>query len=573
MNEKVTEYTVDEIRYLMQNMSKMYDVARIVDPIECRILSIGDDGTVSMENKCYGIWKADHKCVNCSSANACRTGCHQEKAERFEDDLYQIQSNPVRLILPDGGNYDAVIELVSIKKDEPETGEINDRASENIDHNAAQYKAIHDELTSILNTGSFYELSRNMINEKSDKSWVMITSCIMNFQMLNTFFGVQKGNEVLIETSQRLKKIADDAEGLCGRIGNDQFALLMPRDRYDEGTLLNVEHELSEHFNSGMYMFVIHFGVYTVQNPSLPIAIMCGRANSALHTIRDNVKKFVAYFDEDMLKKMLFEQEVIVGFSKALKEGQFRMYLQPLVDQNGKAMGAEALIRWVRPNGDMVMPGKFIEILERADLIHELDMYIWECAVKQLDQWKGTSKEDLTISINMSAKDFFNIDVYDVLTKLIDKYQVSTDNLRLEITETALLDDPKSSDEIVRKLRERGFIVELDDFGKGYSSLSMLKNIHADILKIDMSLVREIEVAKRSKTIVRSIVNMAQALDMDIIVEGVETENQLNILSEMGCSNFQGFYFSKPIPTTDFESIYDQYGYFGGSSALSPARG
>ena len=210
----------------------------------------------------------------------------------------------------------------------------------------------------------------------------------------------------------------------------------------------------------------------------------------------------------------------------------------------------------------MISPGSFIEILEKADLIHELDMYIWECAVKKLSSWKDTDKKNLTISVNMSAKDFFSIDVYEVLTQLIDKYQINTANLRLEITETALLEDPKSSNKIVGKLRDRGFIVELDDFGKGYSSLSMLKDIQADVLKIDMSLLREIESKKRNKTILRSIINMATALEMDVITEGVETETQLKILTEMGCRYFQGYYFSKPLPVADFEKTLDTYGGF-----------
>ena len=562
MNSRVTEYTVEEMQHLMKNMSKMYDVARVVDPIECRILSFQDDGTVSLNNTCYGIWNAGQKCVNCSSSAACRTGCHQEKSERFNDDVFQIQSNPVRLILQDGGTYDAVVELVSIKKDEPDADRINDRAAENIGHNAAQYKALHDELTDALNTGSFYELSRSLISREKDESWVMISGNIMNFRLVNTLFGIQKANEVLIETAKRLIKIAEKSDGLCGRLGNDQFAILLPERAYNEEALLNTEKELADAFNTGIYVFMIHFGIYKVSNSSLPIAVMCGRAASAQQTINDNSKKIIAYFDEELLKKTLFEQEVIVGFKKALKEGQFQMYLQPLVTEDGKPIGAEALIRWIKPNGDMISPGSFIEILEKADLIHELDMYIWECAVKKLSSWKDTDKKNLTISVNMSAKDFFSIDVYEVLTQLIDKYQINTANLRLEITETALLEDPKSSNKIVGKLRDRGFIVELDDFGKGYSSLSMLKDIQADVLKIDMSLLREIESKKRNKTILRSIINMATALEMDVITEGVETETQLKILTEMGCRYFQGYYFSKPLPVADFEKTLDTYGGF-----------
>ena len=202
------------------------------------------------------------------------------------------------------------------------------------------------------------------------------------------------------------------------------------------------------------------------------------------------------------------------------------------------------------------MPGSFIGILEHAGFIHELDIYIWECAVKQLRKWKETGKRELTISVNMSAKDFFSIDVYKVLTELVEKYQVDAGKLRLEITETALLEEPESSKSIIKKLRERGFVVEIDDFGKGYSSLSMLKDIQADVLKIDMSLLHEIDRKSRSKIILRSIVNMANDLGMDVITEGVETAAQLKTLSDMGCHQFQGFYFARPLPAEKFDTVF-----------------
>ncbi|MBR4089405.1 MAG: EAL domain-containing protein [Mogibacterium sp.] len=183
-------------------------------------------------------------------------------------------------------------------------------------------------------------------------------------------------------------------------------------------------------------------------------------------------------------------------------------------------------------------------------------IYIWECAVKQLRKWKETGKRVLTISVNMSAKDFFSIDVYKVLTELVEKYQVDAGKLRLEITETALLEEPESSKSIIKKLRERGFVVEIDDFGKGYSSLSMLKDIQADVLKIDMSLLHEIDRKSRSKIILRSIVNMANDLGMDVITEGVETAAQLKTLSDMGCHQFQGFYFARPLPAEKFDTVF-----------------
>ena len=553
---KKAQYTAKEMNELLKNMSGMYDLARIVDPIECRIIKINDDGTINMNQKCYGIWNAGTKCSHCSSAVACKTSCHQEKSEYFDDKVFHIQSNPVTLTLPDGGAYEAVVELVNIDEDIKDTRSINDRADENIDYKAARYQLVHDEMTKLLNPGPFYEISRQMIVDNPDSSWMMISADIMNFRFVNTLFGEQKGNELLVATAKAINKLAVNEKGICGRLGGDHFALLIRSEDYDERALLDIQKELSASFNCGIYSYIIHFGAYKIYYSSIPISVMYGRANSALKTIKDSLSETIAYFDADMQHRILFEQEVISSFSKAIKEEEFQIYLQPLADHDGKIFGAEALARWVRPGKEMIMPGDFIEILEQANLIHELDAYIWECAVKQLVKWKGSRYEDLFISVNMSAKDFFSMDVYEVLTKLIDKYQIDPEKLRLEITETCLLEEPKESNKIITRLKDRGFLVEIDDFGKGFSSISMLKQIHADVLKVDMSLLQEINSKTRSRIILKSIINMAYELGMDVITEGIETKEELSELLAMGCRHFQGFYISKPIPISEFENRF-----------------
>ena len=555
------EYTVEEIKTFLKKASGQYALARIVDPIECRILELGENNEIHMKDVCYSIWDSKQRCLNCSSASACKTGCHHKKVEHFEDKTYYIHSNPINLKLPGGEVYKAVVELVNVKADSPAApGTGNNRSAENIGNRASHYQSLHDSLTRVLNADSFYELSRKEILKAHNQSWVMVTSNIMNFRLVNTLFGVLKGNEVLIRTASLLHDIAEDAHGLCGRLGSDQFALLLPTDAFRENELINTADSLAKTFNSGIYTFCIHFGVYRIDDPSIPISVMCGRANSALRTIRENMAKTIAYFDDKILEKVLLEQTIISGFEDALKEGQFQMYLQPMVRENGTVLGAEALVRWCKPDSTVLFPGVFIEILERAGLISRLDVYIWELAVKQLSAWKQTDKKDLTISVNMSAIDFYSIDVYDVLVKLVEKYKVDSRLLRLEITETALLTDPSKSDEIVSRLRKKGFIVEIDDFGKGYSSLSLLKNIQADVLKIDMGFLHEINDRQRSRTILEAVINLAGSLGMDVIAEGVETDTQLSALTSMGCHHFQGYYFSRPIPVPDFENQFEEAG-------------
>lgn len=547
------EFTVDELRSHLEQMSVTYDLARVVDPIECRIIELHDDGSISMNHKCYGIWNADQKCVNCSSSLACRTGCRQEKTEQFDSRIFDIQSDPVTLLMPDGEAYPAVMELVNIRKEGSIDASANDREAENRDHSASEFMALHDHLTKVLSAGPFYEKARALLDDKPELTWVMISADIMNFRLVNTIFGVMKGNEALVTTAAMLDSIAERSGGICGRLGGDQFALLIPEAGFSEAVLQDTENELSGYFSSGIFTFRVHFGIYLIEDTSVPVSVMYGRANSALRTIREDISRVTARYDDEMLRKTLIEQKIISGFEDALGSGRFLMYLQPLVDEDGRIIGAEALARWRRTDGSIVMPGDFIGILENAGLIHHLDRHIWELAVRQLREWQGSSLGNIPISVNLSAKDFYSIDVYDVLTDLVERYEVDSSRLRLEITETALLEEPEKSDMIISELRGRGFIVEIDDFGKGYSSLSMLKDIRADVLKIDMSLLNEIESNPRSRIILGSVINMADLLGMDVITEGIETVQQHETLISLGCRHFQGFYFSPPVPVAEFE--------------------
>ena len=553
---KAAEYTTQEMKTLLDHVSGMYDLARVVDPIECRILEFGSDGSISRKDRCYGIWNADQKCVNCTSSLACRTGCHQEKAESFNDQLFHIQSNPVRLKLPDGGAYDAVVELVNINKNGSFAHSANDRAAENKNNRAAQYHAQHDSLTKVLNQSAFAELAREAIEKDPGLPWIMVTANIMDFRLVNTLFGHQRGNEVIVRCAAVLHRIARSAGGLCCRFGGDQFAVFIPKGTFRKEALEEAAAELRNEFSSGRYTFCIHFGIYEAKDTSLPVSIMCDRANAALRTIRDNHHRVAAYFDDAMMRDSLFEQEVISGFDKALEEGQFRMYLQPIALDNGSILGAEALVRWHRSDGSIIMPARFIPTLERAGLIHRLDMYIWECAAKQLAAWKDTAMKDFVISVNMSANDFYNVDICDTLAELIRKYNIPGSRLRVEITETALMEDPLSCNEVISRLHRWGIIVEIDDFGKGYSSLSLLKDIRADVLKIDMSLLREIDCKPQSRIILETVIGMAASLGMEVVTEGVETESQLESLKAMGCRHFQGYYFSRPVSIEEFERKY-----------------
>jgi EAL domain-containing protein (putative c-di-GMP-specific phosphodiesterase class I) len=218
--------------------------------------------------------------------------------------------------------------------------------------------------------------------------------------------------------------------------------------------------------------------------------------------------------------------------------------------------GAEALARWLHPENGVIEPEVFIKVLEKADLIYKLDKYVWELAARQLAAWKDTEWSKMSLSVNVSPKDLYYLDIQKEFTSLIEKYKIDPMHLNIELTETAVTSDVNKCAKLIADLRQSGFIVEIDDFGSGYSSLNMLKDINADVLKIDMGFLRKTDNHERAMVILRYTIDMAYELGMGVITEGVETKEQFEKLIDMGCEMFQGFYFDEPMPVEMFEKKY-----------------
>ena len=325
---------------------------------------------------------------------------------------------------------------------------------------------------------------------------------------------------------------------------------------FNENTWRNITKELQYEFDNNAFRLHVFAGVYEIDDLDEPVSIMCDKANLASELVKDDYQNCVSYYNKDLLEKTIEEGRVIAEFERALKNEEFVMFLQPQVDGTGKAHGAEALVRWQHPERGLLSPFFFIDILEKAGLIYKLDKYMWEKAAKQLSIWKNTDKSDYHISVNISTKDFYLLDVYETFVEMIARYGIEPEKLKLEITETALMSDFKKNMEIIRKLQNYGFKIEIDDFGSGYSSLNMLKDISADILKIDMGFLRASENEVKGRDILETIIVLAKKLGMEVITEGVETKEQLDMLSAMGCNMYQGYYFSKPIQVDEFENKF-----------------
>lgn len=431
----------------------------------------------------------------------------------------------------------------------------NDRTQMYESWEQEKYKASHDSLTGLLNRDQFYEDVHDMVNKYHDTTFYLICSNIKDFKFINEIFGMEKGNQVLIKQAKLMASNPSERT-ICARLMNDRFALCLPREEFDEKRVADSVKELQREFSGNSFHLHTYMGVYEIRDRDEAVSIMVDKANIAADTIKNNYDCCVAYYDEHLLEISIEQRRLLGEFEPALQNDEFVMYLQPQVKRDGAAKGAEALVRWVHPSRGILTPYAFIDILENACLIYKLDLYIWEKAAQKLAEWKEKGYGSYHISVNISTKDFYIIDIYETFTGLINKYGIAASNLHLEITETTLMTDFEKNMNIIHKLQGVGFRVEIDDFGSGYSSLNMLKDISADVLKIDMGFLRKSENEVKGQDILESIITLAGKIGMDVITEGVETKKQLDMLTMMGCHEFQGYYFSKPVPVSEFEEKY-----------------
>lgn len=432
---------------------------------------------------------------------------------------------------------------------------IQDRTEEISNLERERYAANHDELTGLYNKQCFYRRVAEQLNADPEGEYLLACSDIRNFKIVNDVFGTAKGDELLIKIADTLR--ARNREGeVYGRLENDRFGLLMKKGDYSEEAFIPNSKSLIYIDGNYAYPIKVCIGIYEIRDRAVSVSAMCDRAFMAIATIKDSYERCVAYYDETLRKNVLREQELTGELPEAIATGQFQIFLQPQMDGAGKVLGAEALVRWQHPVKGMISPGEFIGVFEKNGSIVQLDRHVWELTCAQLKKWKEQGRDDLYISVNISPKDFYFTDLYKTFTELVEKYDIQAANLKLEITETAVMSDLEKQLKLISRLRSAGFVVEMDDFGSGYSSLNMLRNIQVDVLKIDMAFLGKTENEDRAKKILRMIVELSRQLQVPVITEGVETLEQVEFLRQIGCDMFQGYYFARPMEISAFEEKY-----------------
>jgi diguanylate cyclase (GGDEF)-like protein len=412
-----------------------------------------------------------------------------------------------------------------------------------------------DRLTKIPNRNTFVEKTQSIIEANSNIKFAIVRFDIESFKIINQLFGTSEGDSILKFIAVKLQEIIEPIKhGTYCRITSDLFAFSIP---YENEELLNA---IIDTLVAAVKMYPLNFditlsfGIYIAENSEYSVRHMLDRAGVAQKATKNNYKSHVSYFDEALREQEEIEITIVSEMKRALENGEFKIYLQPKVDmRTGEIIGSEALVRWVHPEKGLISPRSFIPIFENNGFITELDYYIFGTVSKQLDKWRSEGIPILPVSVNVSRADLYDPNLFPNIVKIVDTYNIPHEFIEFELTESSFISDNHKLVELTYNLQKGGFHVLMDDFGSGYSSLNSLKDIKVDVLKIDINFLPTSTSDERAGKILTSVVSMANALDLKVVVEGVETREQADFLISIGAYEAQGYYFFKPMPVEEYE--------------------
>ena len=422
--------------------------------------------------------------------------------------------------------------------------------------------AERDELTGVYNKHIFIEYASKMDQYHVDDNILdMVVLNLEKFHIYNELYGHADGDNALKCFAEVLKDLARRNDGIAGRLLSDYFLLYMKQQNDYEKIVNYIYTELENRFNITNLRF--RLGVYHVEDKDEDIEERLDRAKTACDEIRGSNKTSFSIYDSEVEKDFLFKERLTQDIHKAIEERQLEVYYQPKIDIVGDKpvlVSAEALIRWNHPELGFISPGVFVPLFEENGLIGIVDRFVWKDVAKQIKIWKDKLNRRIPVSVNVSRIDMFDYSVVDTLLDIVNKAEISPNDLYLEITESAYNNETAQIIDIVNNFKSKGFKVEIDDFGSGYSSLNTLAILDFDVLKLDIKFVREMFTNEKAYKMVKIVSQIANVLGVSLIAEGVETKEQCDALKEIGYHIIQGYYFSKPLKVEDFE-LFLKKGY------------
>ena len=429
--------------------------------------------------------------------------------------------------------------------------------------------AFVDEVTGGHNKAKFVIEAQNILqNVSSSDKYALVLMDIAKFKVINELYGFDLANVILKDVYGIIKNNLPNDSIMARSFAATYLFIIKYDTEKDINSIIDKIYKEIENYNSetmtvlktsynkAAAKLVPLFGVYLINDVTVPIYIMCDRVGLAKRTIANDINKYISYYDDNLRKQLLIEKNIEDEMHNALESGQFVMYLQPKYNMKTLTVaGSEALVRWIHPTKGFMPPNDFIPLFEKNGFVLNIDRYIWEQACKAIKSWIDRGYNPVPISVNVSRLHLSNEFFIDDLKELINKYQIPTELLELELTESAGFEDFDKFIDIINELKKQGFSIAVDDFGSGYSSLNMLRQIPCDILKLDKGFINDSTTDERGKIVVQHVLSMAKNLSLKTVSEGIETVEQAQFLTNSGCDIAQGFLYAKPMKLEDFEKI------------------
>lgn len=409
----------------------------------------------------------------------------------------------------------------------------------------------HDDVTGIYSRDFFFINTENALLANSDAEYDIFCCNVISLKMLQNRHSKAKVEKLLISITKALKDHFG-SESIYGKLSESTFSVLTPHK--SEKTYENIAETLRIAVKDmPIPDAVLHFAAYPSVDNSLPAVTLCNRAMAAIEDVKYQFGRQFAQYNNEFKDKFVRRHAILGYMESALKENQFSIYYQPKYSLGKeKVGGAEALVRWTHPVLGFISPGEFIPLFESSGFITELDFYVADRVCSDLRGWIDSGMPAVPVSCNLSRADFSYPALAETIEKIADKYSIPHHLLHIEVTESAFTDNMQIFLDTVQRLHKAGFCIELDDFGAGYSSLTILSELDIDILKLDMYFARNMEYAKQ-RLILKHIFSIAQSLNMKVVAEGVETKEQSDAFRDMGCTYIQGYYYSKPLSKAQYE--------------------
>ncbi|MEG1267631.1 MAG: EAL domain-containing protein [Oscillospiraceae bacterium] len=419
--------------------------------------------------------------------------------------------------------------------------------------------AYYDTLTGAANAERFKLDAEMLFRQFGARKYALVNFDVKQFRYLNNDLGYGAGNELLLHIARCLRNISKKDEAFA-RVGTDHFLFLIFTGDSVDGALQTIEKlrsqiALWEQPSGGYYSVQMAFGVYKIENCD-DIMSSIEKSNIARKAAKNKHESDIAVYNLKMQNQIDRDIELEKAMPEALENGEFKLFIQPKYNLfSEKIVGGEALVRWIRSDGSIVMPGDFIPLFEQTGAIYQMDMYLMDKLCEFVRSQLDKNAQAFPISINQSRRYMYSQNYVEVICEKLRRSNVPAGMIELEITENIVYKDLDKLITVLNVLHENGFRISIDDFGSGYSSLNVLKNLPVDIIKLDRFMLSETLNSKREKTVVANIIRMAKELDMSVVAEGVETREQVLFLRGCGCETVQGFYYSKPISAEKFAEL------------------